>query len=47
MIYDGSQRLYINAWEVIWPTVTLALLVLSVAFLGDGVNDAFNPRTKD
>jgi oligopeptide transport system permease protein len=47
MIFDGSGRLYINAWEVIWPTVTLALLVLALAFLGDGVNDAFNPRTKD
>jgi oligopeptide transport system permease protein len=47
MIFDGSGRLYINAWEVIWPTVTLALLVLSLAFLGDGVNDSFNPRTKD
>jgi peptide/nickel transport system permease protein len=47
MIFDGSNRLYINPWEVIWPVATLAILVLSVAFLGDGVNDAFNPRTKD
>jgi peptide/nickel transport system permease protein len=47
MIYDAAGQLYINAWEVIWPTVTLAVLVLTVAFLGDGVNDAFNPRTKD
>jgi ABC-type dipeptide/oligopeptide/nickel transport system permease subunit len=47
MIYDGSNRLYINPWEVIWPVATLAILVLSLAFLGDGVNDAFNPRTKD
>jgi peptide/nickel transport system permease protein len=47
MIFDSSQRLTINAWEVIWPTATLAILVLALAFLGDGVNDAFNPRTKD
>ena len=47
MIYDGAGQLYINAWEVIWPTITLAALVLALAFLGDGVNDAFNPRTKD
>jgi len=47
MIFDGSQRLYINAWEVIWPVATLATLVLALAFMGDGVNDAFNPRTKD
>ena len=47
MIFDASGRLYINAWEVIWPVATLAILVLSLAFMGDGVNDAFNPRTKD
>jgi oligopeptide transport system permease protein len=47
MIFDASGRLYINAWEVIWPVAALALLVLALAFLGDGVNDAFNPRTKD
>ncbi|MGO8947149.1 MAG: ABC transporter permease [Ktedonobacterales bacterium] len=47
MIFDGTQRLYINAWEVVWPVLTLSILVLALAFLGDGVNDAFNPRTKD
>ena len=47
MINDGVGRLYINPWEVVFPVVTLAILVLALAFLGDGVNDAFNPRTKD
>ena len=47
MIFDASNQLYINVWEVIWPVAVLAILVLALALLGDGVNDAFNPRTKD
>ena len=47
MIYDATQQLQVNAWEVVWPTLVLAVLVLSFSFVGDGVQDAFNPRTKD
>lgn len=47
MISDSAGQIYIQWTEVIWPTLVLAVLVLSFSFVGDGVGDAFNPRTKD
>lgn len=47
MINDATAQVQINAWEVVWPTLVLTVLVLSFSFMGDGVQDAFNPRTKD
>ncbi|HET9109567.1 MAG TPA: ABC transporter permease [Ktedonobacterales bacterium] len=47
MINDAVSQIALNPWEVIWPTTVLAILVLAFSFLGDGVQDAFNPRTKD
>jgi ABC-type dipeptide/oligopeptide/nickel transport system permease subunit len=36
-----------NAWEVIVPTAILTIIVLAVSFIGDGLHDAFDPRSKD
>jgi ABC-type dipeptide/oligopeptide/nickel transport system permease subunit len=47
MINDAVAQIALNPWEVIWPTVVLSVLVLAFSFMGDGVQDAFNPRTKD
>ncbi len=47
MINDAISQIYINPWEVVFPTLVLTILVLSFSFVGDGVQDAFNPRTKD
>lgn len=47
MINDATAQIAINPWEVVWPTIALSILVLAFSFLGDGVQDAFNPRTKD
>jgi oligopeptide transport system permease protein len=47
MISDGATRLYNQYTEVLFPAITLAILVLCFSFLGDGVSDAFNPRRKD
>ena len=47
MIADATQKLYTSATELIWPCVVLVILVISFSFVGDGVNDAFNPRKKD
>jgi oligopeptide transport system permease protein len=47
MISDSAGQIYIQWTEVIWPTLVLAVLVLCFSFIGDGVGDAFNPRTKD
>ena len=47
MINDAIQQIFINPWEVVWPSLVLAILVLAFTFVGDGVQDAFNPRTLD
>ena len=47
MIFDGSSRITLSPGEVLWPSIVLAVLVLAFSFLGDGIQSAFNPRTKD
>jgi peptide/nickel transport system permease protein len=47
MIADASQYVSTHPWEVLVPSVTLAIIVLTFSFLGDGLRDAFDPRSKD
>ncbi|HTI13252.1 MAG TPA: ABC transporter permease [Dictyobacter sp.] len=36
-----------HSWEVLLPCIVLAIIVLAFSFLGDGLRDAFDPRSKD
>jgi len=47
MISDASSSLETHPWEVLLPSLVLTLLVLAFSFLGDGLRDAFDPRSKD
>ncbi|GAC1367199.1 MAG: ABC transporter permease subunit [Ktedonobacteraceae bacterium] len=47
MISDGASQLDSHPWEVLLPSIVLAIIVLCFSFLGDGLRDAFDPRTKD
>jgi oligopeptide transport system permease protein len=47
MISDGISTIDSNPWEVLLPSVVLAIIVLCFSFLGDGLRDAFDPRSKD
>ncbi len=47
MIAQGENTITSFPWEIILPTVVLTIIVLAFSFLGDGLNDAFNPRSKD
>lgn len=47
MIASASQYVDTHPWEVLVPSVILALIVLSFSFFGDGLRDAFDPRSKD
>ncbi len=47
MINDGLVNITTYPTEVIFPSLVLVILVVCFAFLGDGVRDAFDPRTKD
>ncbi|GCE16087.1 peptide ABC transporter permease [Tengunoibacter tsumagoiensis] len=47
MVADGAQYISINPWMPLVPCVVLGIIVLAFSFLGDGVRDAFDPRSKD
>ncbi|HEY7781296.1 MAG TPA: ABC transporter permease, partial [Ktedonobacterales bacterium] len=47
MISDTIDSVYTNWTEPLWPSAMLIILVIAFAFIGDGIRDAFDPRTKD
>lgn len=47
MISDASTTMSIYPWEVLLPSIVLTIIVLAFSFLGDGLRDAFDPRSKD
>jgi ABC-type dipeptide/oligopeptide/nickel transport system permease subunit len=47
MISDATGLIDVHPWEILLPSFTLAIIVLAFSFLGDGLRDAFDPRSKD
>ncbi len=43
---DGYAYLFVNNWLVVFPAIMVATLMLCFTFLGDGLRDALDPRTK-
>jgi len=43
---EGYTNLFVNNWQVLWPAIMVAVLMLSFTFLGDGLRDALDPRTR-
>jgi oligopeptide transport system permease protein len=46
LISDGRASIHTNQIELIWPAIMVALLMLCFTFLGDGLRDALDPRTR-
>ena len=46
LISDGYNYIQSHVWMVVFPTGTLALLMLCFTFLGDGLRDALDPRSR-
>jgi peptide/nickel transport system permease protein len=46
MLINGSGSMGQNDSEVVFPAVMLTLLILAFTFLGDGIRDAVDPRSK-
>jgi peptide/nickel transport system permease protein len=44
----GSSRLYLREawWAVTFPGLAIFLTVLAISLVGDGLNDAFNPKLR-
>jgi len=46
LINDGYSLVQVNAWIVFFPAIAIGLLMLSFTFVGDGLRDALDPRTR-
>jgi oligopeptide transport system permease protein len=47
LVNDGYNLVQVNAWVVTFPAIAIALLMLSFTFVGDGLRDALDPRTRN
>ena len=45
MIFEGLSRIRSHPYLILMPGITLSIVVLSLQFLGDALNDALNPRS--
>jgi peptide/nickel transport system permease protein len=46
MMAEGRSFFQIATWMILFPGLFLALTVLAVNLLGDGLRDAFDPRLR-
>jgi peptide/nickel transport system permease protein len=46
MISDALEVTDSHPWEVLVPTIVLAIIVLAISFIGDALRDAFDPRSR-
>ena len=46
LVNEGYAFIEVNIWIVVFPAATIALLMLCFTFLGDGLRDALDPRTR-
>ena len=47
MISQAQNMVSSHPWEILLPSGVLAIIVLCFSFFGDGLRDAFDPRSKD
>lgn len=46
LVSDGYSYIQVNVWIVTFPAASIGLLMLCFTFLGDGLRDALDPRTR-
>jgi oligopeptide transport system permease protein len=46
MLYDGAHYMAENGWLAFFPSLFLTVLILAFTFIGDGVRDAVDPRSR-
>jgi oligopeptide transport system permease protein len=46
LVADGNRFIEVQVWLVMIPAAAIAILMLCFTFLGDGLRDALDPRTK-
>jgi peptide/nickel transport system permease protein len=46
LLFDAKDYLQLNPMRVIWPGIMIAVTVMSVNFIGDGLRDALDPKLR-
>jgi oligopeptide transport system permease protein len=46
LLSDGAAQMGVFWWQLVFPGAAMALLLLSLNFLGDGLRDALDPEMK-
>jgi oligopeptide transport system permease protein len=46
LVTEGSTQIVVYPWLLVFPSVVMAVTVLSLNFLGDGLRDALDPQTR-
>jgi oligopeptide transport system permease protein len=46
LVASGYATIQSNVWEVTFPAAAVAILMLSFTFVGDGLRDALDPRSR-
>lgn len=47
IIGNGREHIFTAWWVVTFPGIAIFLTVLAVSLIGDGLNDAFNPKLRE
>jgi oligopeptide transport system permease protein len=46
LVTEGSSQILVYPWMLLCPGVVMAVTVIALNFLGDGLRDALDPRTR-
>ncbi|MGH7775872.1 MAG: ABC transporter permease [Candidatus Dormibacterales bacterium] len=46
MVQDGSEAIFANPTQVLFPALAIAMTMLAFTFIGDGLRDALDPRMR-
>lgn len=46
LVTEGSSQVVVYPWLLVFPGVVMAITILSLNFMGDGVRDALDPRSR-
>jgi oligopeptide transport system permease protein len=46
LVTEGSSQIVVYPWLLVGPGAVMALAIVTLNFVGDGVRDAFDPRTR-
>ena len=46
LVTEGSSQLLVYPWMLLGPGLVMAVTVLALSFLGDGLRDAMDPQTR-